>query len=244
MDAKIKDSIISCPECGTAGSFICTNCRHRVRFSLQCNGLKEGWEDSIGEPKQQGSGIEAPGSVEGDIMEKSIKKVTEEDILESEEAASRLKQVLFDEIKTSLQEDIKNAITEAVSAIKKDLLGELKTEEEPEAPEGTSAEPKEKEPGKETPGSGEVGAVEEPVKETPDSTSGGDKKEEAGKTDTPGEDVPEEQVKEEKDKDSEERENNKKIVKLKNPFRTKTKNKKKDFLESLELWEFYKEINK
>jgi len=168
MDAEIKDTIISCPACGTPGSFTCTNCRHQVRFSLQWNGQREGWEDVTIEPQGHEPEKGSSGPHEGDSIEEPLKQVRDQDILES-----KLKQVLFDEIKTSLQEDIKNAISEAVSAIKKDLLNELKHLKGSKV-SGTEGQ----EPEKGSSGPPEGDSIEEPSRDTRDK----DKKEDAVKT--------------------------------------------------------------
>ena len=143
MDTKIKDKFIFCPECGAPGPFTCTNCKHEVRFSMQWNRAKEESEKESLKPD------------EGETIEESTTKATGEDVpveqlKESEEITTKQKQVLIDEIKAGLHEDIKNAITEAASIIKEELLNELKPEKESKEPDDKSAKSKEKESEKES----------------------------------------------------------------------------------------------
>ena len=206
MDTKIKDTVILCPECGAPGLFTCTNCKHQIRFSMQWERAKEEPEDRSDrlkkkEPEKESSGPAVDKAAEGPAKEVKDKDIPEEQSKEkkdreSKETTARLKQALIDEIKVSLQEDIKNAITEAADMIRRDLIDELKNKKESNH---KSDKLKKKEPEKESSGPAVDKAAEGPAKEDRDSTAGEVKKKQTKKSDTPSGDVQEEQSKEKED---------------------------------------------
>jgi hypothetical protein len=208
MGDKINNATIRCPKCGSPGSFTCTNCKYEIRFSLQwskpeketaikAEGLKvkklekdpvspaeiSAIEELIKElplniPDEIEEAVKKPEIKNNELQEEELK--LKEDKKSKEEAAIK-RQALIEEIKGSLQEDIKKSVTEAINAIKQDILDKIKTENKPEEPQDIKEETKNKEPKRAAAGSSKVKNKEKPAKKETEKVSEKDKKEEIKK---------------------------------------------------------------
>ena len=224
MGEEINNTIIPCPECGAPGSFTCTSCKHEIKFNLQWSKPKEKKANKAEELKMKELEKDSVSTAEINAIEELINEfplnmpaeikeetkkteIKNNDLQEeelrikenrkSEEETARQKQALIDEIKASLQEDIKKSITEAIVIIRQDILNKLKPENKPEAktsepkkenshkkpeePAVVKEEPKKKVPEKEPAGPDKVDNKKRPIKKETVKISGKNKKEETRK---------------------------------------------------------------
>lgn len=252
MDNKIKDTSISCPECGASGLFTCTNCKNEIKFNLQWNGKKDEVEKAAEEPKKEKPLKKSLYTIEKGNIEELTKEVIDGVVTEerlkskkeegNKEEAARQRQSLIDDIKASLQDDVKSLIIEAVCIMKKDLLDALKTERKKKEPEAKIEKTKREEPQKVSAKPAEDESKEKVAKETLDKVYERIRKEEIIKTDIKKEDLPKEDLKDENDEERKTSKIIKNIEKLKKESPNNGNNNENDFLDSLELWELYKEI--
>jgi hypothetical protein len=122
MNAKMKDVVIFCPECGAPGLFTYPNCKHKVRFSIQ-------WERERGEDSPQVNKEKEPEDKSKELKKKKPGKKPLNFI------ESKTLEEPTEDVPENFTEDTKNEEIKESDTPKGDALEEREKEIEDREPE-------------------------------------------------------------------------------------------------------------